>query len=251
MFYVKNVIAQESVQDLILSNEELVGTILEAATPVITAVNSVIVKENLSQFIEENDLLATYESIVQFSEDDIVVFVEGISSILSDSSLSQEAKIEAIDYALSDEDEEWLLEAEDDSKLKRGAKFAGKTAAAGAAGAAAGVGAAKGAAALKAAGAKGVATKYLGAKTAGAVGTKMAAAKGGATALGKGAAGLAGKSALGAKAVGIAKGAGLTAATGGAGLAAAGLAAGGYGAYKGAKALHKAYKNRKAAKENK
>jgi hypothetical protein len=258
MYYVKNVVTQESVQDLILSNEELVNNIITNYVPVSNIHNGLFVNENLGSFTDE-DVLTTYENIADFAEQDMVQFIEAISGIMGDQELTEEAKIECLAYVLSDEDEELSEEAFYDGAVagakKMGTAVADKYASVtGGQTSAMKAASSKAAALKKAAAAKKAAYAKTFSGKAAAAGTKAKAAlvagKGaavkGATVLGKGAAGLASKTALGAKAVGAAKAAGLTAATGGAGLAAAGVLAAGYGARK----LYKAHKARKAAKQD-
>jgi len=116
MVYVQNIVAQESVQELIFSSEENINAILETAVPSIAAMNGALVKESLDSFIEDDDLLTTYENIAQFSENDMATFIESIAVVLGDEELTEEDKIEIINYALSDEDEEEVFEFYTDPK---------------------------------------------------------------------------------------------------------------------------------------
>ena len=246
MNYVKTIMTTESVQEVLLTQEDLINSTIESFISTIGIVNSAIVESSLNQFIEENDIVATAQNIALFSEEDTSIFLEEVADLYADDALSLEDKAGVINWAMDDStDEEYeiaLAQEEEDSKGKKVAKGALAVGAGGAAGAVA----AKKAAAASTIG-KTIAAKVgVGGKAAAA---KVAAGSAGAKAAGAAGAGvIKGASAMGAKGVAAKLASAGALKVGGAAIG-GGAALAGYGAYRAAKAL-KARRDRKKAEAN-
>jgi hypothetical protein len=214
MRYIKGIVSNENVQELIVSTEGIIEEVVSVVTPRLLTANSVAVKNSLSTFAE-GDLLETFENIRSFAENDMATFIGCIADVLSDTVLTNEDKVAVINFALDD-----TTDGQEDELVGEGS------------GTKAAIGGAVGAAG--ALGAKHLKDKFDASKFHSFSGKAK-------DALGDTAGGLLakGRTALGGMSTGKKV------------ALAAGTAAVGYGAYKGAKAIKGKMAARKAAKDKK
>jgi hypothetical protein len=74
MDIIKNVMATESVQNIILESEESVNTIIDHSIEGLINENIAVVKENLNSFVGDS-VLETYENIKDFVTNNTVSFL--------------------------------------------------------------------------------------------------------------------------------------------------------------------------------
>jgi len=101
MRYVKGIVSNSNVQELIVSNESIIGEVINVVTPRLLVANSKVVKGSLGMFIE-GDLLDTFENIRAFAEDDMSIFIGCIADVIADQHLNNEEKIKVINFTLDD-----------------------------------------------------------------------------------------------------------------------------------------------------
>lgn len=101
MRYTQGVVSAPAVQELIVTSEQVINDVVKLVTPRLVSADTRLVRRSLGDFVE-GDIVDTYENIAFFAQQDMLAFLEGVTSVLSDNVLSMETKIDILNWVLDD-----------------------------------------------------------------------------------------------------------------------------------------------------
>ena len=96
MSLVQEVTSNASVQEFVITNEELINQAIETYLPSIVMEDSQSIYENLDMVMESGDLEVIHYNVSSLIQEDINEFLGAVSIVVGDSSLTQEEKKDCI-----------------------------------------------------------------------------------------------------------------------------------------------------------